>query len=280
MSFLEHLDELRRRILYSLYALVACCAVTFYFWTATLSRIYVSTSAPNGGKLIFTQPMAGFMFSLKISALAGLIAASPFIFSQLWLFVAPGLYAREKKVVDPVRVLLVAAVLRAARTSRTSSRSRRCGGSSRAIEMDGVEFMPTLDTTFSFYVKVVARAGADLPDADAGVLPGALRHGHRAASVRKFKYAVLIIVVVAAIITPSGDPVNLRCLRRRCWCCTSSASASPGCSARRSRKTASTSYDETHAYEAIPAAAWWSVALGGRRRGCSARSAGRDAGSR
>ena len=61
MSFLEHLDELRRRILYSFYVLIACCAVTFYFWTP-LYAYYVGYFGENGGKLIYTQPMAGFMF--------------------------------------------------------------------------------------------------------------------------------------------------------------------------------------------------------------------------
>src|SRR5215218_511138 len=88
MSFLEHLDELRRRILYSLYVLLACCAVTFYFWDP-LFRYFVQYFHENGGQLIFTKPMAGFMFSMKVSALAALGIASPFIFSQIWLFVAP-----------------------------------------------------------------------------------------------------------------------------------------------------------------------------------------------
>jgi len=100
MTFLEHLDELRRRILYSLYVLLACCAVTFYFWEP-LFRYYIGYFGALGGHLVFTQPMAGFMFSMKLSALAALIVSAPFIFSQAWLFVAPGLYAKEKKVVVP-----------------------------------------------------------------------------------------------------------------------------------------------------------------------------------
>src|SRR6188508_335311 len=100
MSFLDHLDELRRRILYSLYVLVACCLITFYYWDP-LFRYFVRYFQAYGGKLIYTAPMAGFMFSLQISALAALIIAAPFIFSQLWLFVAPGLYAKEKRVVVP-----------------------------------------------------------------------------------------------------------------------------------------------------------------------------------
>ena len=100
LSFLEHLDELRRRIIYSVYALIACCVLTFFYWDP-MYRYLVGYFGENGGALIYNQPMSGFMMSLKISALAGVILAAPFIFSQLWLFIAPGLYAREKRVVIP-----------------------------------------------------------------------------------------------------------------------------------------------------------------------------------
>ena len=74
--------------------------MTFWFWEPMFEYL-VTYFQQYGGKMIYNQPMSGFMFSLKISALAGLIIAAPFLFTQAWLFVAPGLYAREKKVVIP-----------------------------------------------------------------------------------------------------------------------------------------------------------------------------------
>ncbi len=94
MSFLEHLDELAPAAAACIYVLGACCAVTFYFWDP-LYRYFIQYFNSFGGQLVFTKPMAGFMFSMKISALAGLGLASPFLFTQVWLFVAPGLYARR-----------------------------------------------------------------------------------------------------------------------------------------------------------------------------------------
>ena len=94
MGFLDHLDELRRRLLYSVYAIVAACLVTFYFWDqmfvylATYFRQYNAT-------LIYTRPMGAFLFSMKVGVLSGLLLSSPFVFAQVWLFVAPGLYAKE-----------------------------------------------------------------------------------------------------------------------------------------------------------------------------------------
>jgi sec-independent protein translocase protein TatC len=207
MSFLEHLDELRRRILYSLYVLIACCAVTFYFWSP-LFEYYVVYFQQHGGKLIYTQPMAGFMFSLKISALAGLGIASPFIFTQVWLFVAPGLYAKEKKVVIPF-VIFSSLFFFAGAYFAHQVAFPSMWAFFASYQMGGLEYMPTLDMTFSFYVKAVLGLGLvfQMPMlvfflARFGVITARLM-------LRYFKYAVLAIVVIAAIITPSSDPVNL-----------------------------------------------------------------------
>ena len=207
MSFLEHLDELRRRILYSLYALIATGVITFYFWE-TLYAYFVRYFGAFGGELMFTKPMGGFMFSLKLSALAALLVASPFIFSQLWLFIAPGLYAKEKKVVLPFvacSTLLFGGGAWFAH--KVAFPSMWTFFASYGVE--GMVFRPDIDLAFSFYTKVILGLGIvfQMP-----VLVFFLaRFGMLTAGfmIRKFKYAFLIIVVVAAIITPSSDPVNL-----------------------------------------------------------------------
>jgi len=206
MSFLDHLDELRRRLLYSIYVVGACCAVSFFYWEQ-LYRYYIGYFHQYGGTLVFTQPMAAFMFSLKISALAGLIAAAPFVFSQLWLFVAPGLYAKEKRVVVPFvffSSILFFAGAYFAHTIAYPSMWRFFA----SYEIEGLTFLPAIDITFSFYVKVVLGLGLVFQ------MPMLMfflsRFGIVTAGflLRKFKYAVLIIFVVAAVITPSADIVT------------------------------------------------------------------------
>jgi sec-independent protein translocase protein TatC len=206
MSFLEHLDELRRRILYSVYALTACFAVTFWYW----DRLYAYLAnyfRANGGTLIFSQPMAGFMFSLKISALAALLIASPFIFAQIWLFVAPGLYAREKKVVIPFVLFSTILFLAGAAFAHIIAYPMMWKFFA-SYQIEGIQFFPTIDLTFSFYVKVVLGLGLvfQMP-----MLVFFLsRFGVVSAGflVRKFKYALLIIFIAAAVITPSADVVT------------------------------------------------------------------------
>ena len=209
MSFLEHLDELRRRILYSIYALAVCFAVAFWFWNdmyAFLVQYFIQNAA--GTRLIYSKPMAGFMFSLKITALAALIAASPFIFSQLWLFVAPGLYAREKKIAVPFvffsSLLFIGGALFAHLVAFPMMWRFFA-----SYQLNGVQFLPTLDETLSMYIKVIVGLGVifQMP-----VLVFVLaRFGMVSAGFlwRKIKYAILIIVIVAAIATPSADIMTL-----------------------------------------------------------------------
>lgn len=203
MSFLEHLDELRRRILYALYVLIACCTVTLFFWEP-LFKYFVHYFSENGGQLIYTQPMAGFMFSLKLSALAGLLVASPFLFTQLWLFVAPGLYAREKKVVVPFVFFASILFLGGAYFAHVVAYPSMYKFFA-SYEDGALRFMPTVDTVFGLYVKTVLGLGFvfQMPMlvfflARFGVVTAGFM-------VRKFKYAVLLIVVIAAVITPSAD---------------------------------------------------------------------------
>ena len=207
MSFLEHLDELRKRILYSLYAVIGCVAVMLIWWDP-MYRYFVGYFGAYGGTLIYNQPMAGFMFSLKISALAGLILAAPFVFSQVWLFIAPGLYAREKKIVIPFvassSVLFFAGAW-FGHTIGFPSMWRFFA----SYEIPGLTYMPALDITFSFYVKVILGLGLvfQMPIlvfflARFGIVTPRFM-------IRNFRYAALLIVVLAAIITPTSDPVNL-----------------------------------------------------------------------
>ncbi len=205
MSFLEHLDELRRRILYSIYAFAACFAVAFWYWDvmyAYLVQYFVQNAV--GTKLIYSQPMAGFMFSLKITALAALIVASPFVFSQLWMFVAPGLYAREKRLAIPFVFFSSLLFIGGAGFAHFVAFPMMWRFFA-SYQLNGVAFLPTLDLTLALYIKVIVGLGAifQMP-----ILVFFLaRFGVVTASflVRKIKYAILIIVIVAAIATPSAD---------------------------------------------------------------------------
>ena len=208
MTFLEHLDELRRRIIYSLYAFLAAFAVTLYYWKELW--IFLTTYFGRmGGQLVMTKPMAGFMFSMKLSALAAILVASPFVFTQLWLFVAPGLYAKEKRVVIPFVLFSSLLFFSGAVFAHLAGFPAMWGFFASYDALGGVKFFPTLDDTFAFYVKAILGLGL------AFQLPMLVYFLARFGMVtwkflvKQFRYAVLIIVIVAAVVTPSGDPITL-----------------------------------------------------------------------
>ena len=125
---------------------------------------------------------------------------------QLWLFIAPGLYANEKQLAMPFVLFSIGFFVGGAAFSHYVVSSRRRGSSSRAS--------PTItwsscraSSRLRALREDAAGLRADLPDADAGVRPGADRPGDGGLPVRNMKYAILIIFIIAAVLTP-GDVVR------------------------------------------------------------------------
>jgi len=206
MSFLEHLDELRRRIIYSLYAVGAGCAVSFWF----LNDLYNAMTAyfsQFGGKLIINGLTDGFVLQMKFGLLVGFLIASPFVFAQMWLFVAPGLYAREKKVVLPFAVSATALFAAGAWFAHHLA----FPGMFRffaSYENEHVFFFPTIKEAATFYIWMLLGFGLVFQ------MPIVVFFLARFGIVtwrwmlKNIGYAVLIAFIVAAVVTPSGDPVN------------------------------------------------------------------------
>src|SRR5437660_9309398 len=113
MGFLDHLEELRRRLVYS----IAAVAVGFFACWWKVERIYDVLQRPilvvlkaNGlsQQLVYLNPTEPFNLYLKIAALAGLFLTSPFVLYQVWMFISPVLYRNEKRYVVPFMVSTIA----------------------------------------------------------------------------------------------------------------------------------------------------------------------------
>jgi sec-independent protein translocase protein TatC len=104
MNFLDHLEELRGRLIKIAVAMIVCAVPCFVFWHKIFDflLVYPLRFANPKPRIIYTAPAEAVMLSLKIALVCGIIVAIPFIFYQLWAFVAPGLYGKEKKIVLPV----------------------------------------------------------------------------------------------------------------------------------------------------------------------------------
>jgi sec-independent protein translocase protein TatC len=106
MPFLEHLEELRKRILRSLISVIVCSAVALYF-SDTIMHWFLAPL--NGVKLYVTEVTGSFMAYFKVGLLTGILMSLPIVFWQVWGFVAPGLYIKERRKVVPF--VLIATIL-------------------------------------------------------------------------------------------------------------------------------------------------------------------------
>lgn len=208
MTFLEHLDELRKRITHAVVALLVGFVVAFAFIQRIFDFVYQRLIAGvPGGKLVYTEAPEVFMLWIKIAALSGVLIASPYIMWQVWLFIAPGLYAKEKRLAIPFVVSSSALFISGAAFSHYLV-FPAAWTFFASFSNDYIEFLPRVGPVFGMYVKLMLGIGLtfQLP-----VLMFVLaRLGIVSAGflVRNFKYAVLIIFIVAAVITPDGNPVT------------------------------------------------------------------------
>ena len=97
----DHLIELRRRLLWAVATLGLCFFICFYYASPIFSFLVQPLVKAGQGKIIYTQVFEAFFVQVKVAFFAAAMIAFPVIATQLWLFVAPGLYRQEKKALLP-----------------------------------------------------------------------------------------------------------------------------------------------------------------------------------
>ena len=211
MTFGEHLVELRSRVIKSVIAigLGAIVGLVFNEW---LRDILLGPYNDSGvdETLIITRPTEGFGVVMKIGLFGGFVLASPVVLYQLWRFVGPALTPRERRYVIPLSALfttLFAAglVLGYVTLPRGLEFLLGFGGddlqplvTAESYLSFAMRFLLAFGIAFEFPVFVFAAAAFGV------VTSQQLRSNWR--------WAVVIIVIGAAIITPSGDPLTLTLL--------------------------------------------------------------------
>lgn len=209
MGFLEHLDELRKRIIWSCMAIGVGMLIAFFFVDRIADFVLQPTyrMLPAGSELVFIRPGEAFSFYMDVALIAGFILAAPFVMYQLWLFIAPGLYAKEKKLVVPFVVLTTIGTVCGALFSHYVLYPAMVSffGTFNSPKM---HFMPRVEDTIDLYMKMMLGMVAvfQIPTvvfflARMGLVTPRLLW-------RNFKYAILAIFTVAAALTPSTDPWN------------------------------------------------------------------------
>ncbi|MEW5806525.1 MAG: twin-arginine translocase subunit TatC [Acidobacteriota bacterium] len=209
MTFLEHLDELRSRIWKSVIALVAAFIVCWIFSEQLLHFLFIPIREHlfEGEDIIFINLTEPFLIKMKVSFLAAIFLVSPFILFQLWRFIAPGLYPGERYFAVPFiffsTLFFVGGGLFGYYIALPIT--------AKFLLQMGEEFKAaiTLRSAFQFESWILLGLGLifEMPIlifflSRLGVITPRFL-------ISKLQYAVLIIFIVAAVITPTGDVVTL-----------------------------------------------------------------------
>jgi sec-independent protein translocase protein TatC len=183
------------------------------------------------GHFQYTYPAEAFFAQIKISIVAGIFLVSPYVFAQIWGFIAPGLYAHERKMMIPM-ALMSALFFTGGALFGYFQVFPYAFDFFAGFSTEGIQFTPKLNEYLSFCLKLLFAFGFvfELPLfifflARMGLVSST---GLR----KKRKYAILIGFVLAAVLTPP-DPFTQCLMPGRSSCSTRSASGSPTSSARR-----------------------------------------------
>jgi sec-independent protein translocase protein TatC len=206
MPFMEHLGELRVRIVRSLYGLLAGTAIALPFSQRIVDWLALPVTRL-GYELVFTAPAEAFWVQMKVGMFAGLFLAAPVILWQVWAFIAPGLHDEEKKYASPF-VIIGSLMFLAGGAFALFVVTPYALTFLLGYARPGLKPMITIQNHIDFLLKFTLAFGVvfELPLAltllaRMGVVTAKTLARHR-------KYAVLGAFVVAAILTPTPDAFN------------------------------------------------------------------------
>jgi sec-independent protein translocase protein TatC len=209
MTLVQHLAELRRRLIYSVVAFVvgAGIAAAFYPWMLDVLRHPYCLASPHNCGFFVTGPLDPLSLRIEMAAFGGLVLASPIILFNVWRFITPGLRANERNYAVPFVIASVVLFVGGCALAylvfpHALSFLKAVGGPSLHLILSPNQYLSLIlvmmllfGLTFEFPVVLVAMQLAGV------VTPARLLSGWR--------WAVIGLTLVAAVFTPSGDPLSM-----------------------------------------------------------------------
>jgi len=202
---LEHLIELRRRLIWGFMALGAMFAICFYFAEPIFGFLVQPLLRAGQGKLIYTDIFEAFFAQVKVAFFAAIMFSFPIVANQIWRFVAPGLYAKEKRALRPFLVLTPVLFLSGAALAYFVAMPLALHfllGYNGKIGGVQQEALPAIGNYLSFVTKFLFGFGT------AFLLPVLLMLLERAGIVTRMqlvkgrRYAIVVNTAIAAVLSP------------------------------------------------------------------------------
>jgi sec-independent protein translocase protein TatC len=213
MGFLDHLEELRKRLIRSAISVGVGTAVCWGFRARIFDLmqrpiVQVLREKHLPEKLVYLNPVDPFNLYLKIAMLGGLFLTSPFVLYQVWMFISPGLYRNEKRYVLPFMVSTISLFTLGGYFGYSVAYPRALDF---FVGKFNGQFQPmiTIGEYTQLFLSIVAGMGLifEMPIlvfflAFLGIMSPSFM-------VKNFRYAILVIFILAALVTPTPDIVNM-----------------------------------------------------------------------
>ena len=209
LSVLEQLDEFRKRLIRAAIGVGIGVVVAFAWINPIVDFVFkpIRSILPPGSKLIYTVPGEAFSVYVTIALIAGIVIASPWIMWQVWQLIAPALYLKEKKFAFWFILMTSVGFIGGAAFNHYVAFKMLMVFFAQ-FNSQNLQFLPKLDDVLDMYTRMLLVLGIvfQMPTlvfflAKMGLVTWRFLARH-------FKYAILVIFIIAAVVTPSGDPYN------------------------------------------------------------------------
>jgi sec-independent protein translocase protein TatC len=207
MSLVEHLSELRRRIILSVLAIGIGSLIGWFLTPATIALLKAPLDPYYSGPLYFINPGGAFFIELKIAVIIGVVLSAPFVLYQVWAFVAPGLTPAERRVTRPWIPLALLFLLLGVGVAYLTL--PYVMGFLLSLQLPGL-VMPllTAEQYFGFVTTLFLAFGLVMQFPFVLVLLSKTGVATTERLRRNRRYVVFGIVLFAVVATPGGDPVS------------------------------------------------------------------------
>jgi sec-independent protein translocase protein TatC len=209
MGFLDHLEELRSRLIRSCLAIATGMAMAFVFRDRIAEVVLRPTldALPKGTSLVATRVGETFAFYLDVALIGGVVLAAPYVLFQVWRFIAPGLHAHERRLAAPFILMAAAGTIAGTLFTHYLLFPSTIEFFAQ-FDSASIKLTPKLEDTFGLYRNMLLGMVAVFQLPTLVFFLSLMQMVTARWLVRHIKYAVLVSFIVAALLTASPDPWN------------------------------------------------------------------------